>query len=94
MTTLNTAIKSNTVVTFEYRSQADATATTRRVAPFALVRDTSNAEYVLGYDVEKNGYRTYLAKDIANLAVTTETYDASALNTDVGTRWAEVLVRA
>lgn len=91
--TISNAIRNRTEVTFEYRSASDTTPSARRVQPFALVRDDANTEFVLAYDVEKSGYRTYRADAIQNLSETSTTFDATQLNTNVDGRWKEVLVR-
>lgn len=93
MTTISNAVTAHTIVTFDYRSASDTTATTRRVQPFAVVRDDVNREFVLGYDVDKKGYRTYMASAINNLTETNETFNVAELNTNIDGRWKEVVVR-
>jgi predicted DNA-binding transcriptional regulator YafY len=91
--TIANAIRNRTEVVFEYRSTTDSTDTARRVQPFAVVKDHSNAEFVLAYDVVKQGYRTYRTDSIQNLQETATTFDATQLNTSVDGRWKEVLVK-
>ncbi len=68
---LSSAVLRQAEVTFDYRKPGDARKSPRRVQPYHLA-NRENSWYLVGYDVTRDGLRTFALPRIGGVAVTKE----------------------
>lgn len=70
---IHEAGKKLVTVTFDYTESDGTNEGTREVEPYSY-RETAGTRKFMGYDVQKNGMRSFLPKNIHNITMTDNTY--------------------
>jgi len=71
--TLSSAVLRQVAVTFDYRKPGDARKSPRRVRPYHLA-NRENSWYLIGFDLERLGLRTFALPRISGVAATRERF--------------------
>jgi len=71
--TLSSAVLRQVEVTFDYRKPGDTRKSSRRVRPYHLA-NRENSWYLIGFDLERQGLRTFALPRIAGVAATREAF--------------------